>query len=291
VALVQNNLANLLSKKGEFAAAADLHSATLESRRRTLKDHPHVAYSLTQLALALTALGEPNRAQSLLEEALAMEDKLEPRQSSDVADTLVALGIVRAGKGEWTGSETNLQEALATRLKLFGENNPDVSDSLDALSVLSGVRGDLVESARSLKRALAITAKAQQANQLNVLPVLDHLSWVMGQLGDQKQATEFQAKANALRDSKGAYTETAWSEGWYLLAHLLCARKEFDKAEGLFKETAVYFQGHPASSATLRKRSFGKMVQFYEAWNRMSPSASLAAKTTEWKARLAELQK
>jgi tetratricopeptide (TPR) repeat protein len=291
LALVQNNLATLLSKKGEFAAAVDLHSAVLESRKKTLKEHPYVAYSMTQLAIALTALGELDRAQPLLEEALAMENKIEASQSSDVADTLTALGVVRAEKGDWAGAETNQQTALEIRLKLLGENNPDVSDSLDAVSLLSAVRGDLADSTKSLRRALAITVKAQQANQLNALPVLDHLAWVVAQQGDQAQATEFRAKANVLRDSNGAYTETAWSEGWYLLAHLLCARKEFDKAEPVFTHTAQYFQGHLASSATLRKRSLSQMVQFYEAWNQMSSSPGLEVKIAEWKTKLAELQK
>ena len=282
LAVVQNNLATLLSKKGEYAAAAEMYSATLEMRKKTLKEHPFVAYSMTQLAIALTANGELERAKGLLEEALAMEGKLLPRESEDVANTLAALGVVLAKKGDWLGAQTNQQEALAIRLKLLGSNNPDVTDSLDAISLLSIFRGDLGDAEQILKRALAIDDATPQGSHLNAVPVLEHLAWILEQKGDSTGSTAWREKAVTFRSLHGDYSETPWSEGIYDLAYILCAGNKFAQAESLLLRVAEHFQKSPGVSLSLRRRCNEQMVRFYEAWDKAEPNSGKKAKASEW---------
>lgn len=284
--VLQNNLATLLYKKGDLTAAARLHSANLETRKQVLKRHPDVAYSMTQLAVVLTAQGDLQSAETLLRDALAMEGELLPREHGNVADTLAALGTVLIKKGDLEGATTNHQEALAIRRKLLGTENADVADSLDAVALLHAARGDWGGAEGMLQAAVTTDRKTQGEDHPNVLYILAHLAWVLQNEGKLAAAESSRGESSALRSKHGDYSVRAWSESNYDLADVLQAQGKFPQAEPLLSETAEYLQQCAAVNAPLRRRGLERLVRFYEAWDRADPGAGKRDQTGDCKKKL-----
>ncbi|MCX6927405.1 MAG: tetratricopeptide repeat protein, partial [Verrucomicrobia bacterium] len=291
VSLLQANLATVLARKGELAAARELHEQTLTLRRRLFKgDHRNVEVSLTQLGLVLVEQGEIQAAEGYFKEALAMEERLHLGRHPDLADTLAGLGEVLAKKGDWTAAQEKHRQALDIRIEVLkGEANPDVVDSLDALGVLAIARDELEVAQATLLRAEQAAKKSEPADFPTIIAPLWHLGWVLEQLGEMTGAAQRRSEALAICSKHGVFGVWPMLLGIYDLTDVLEARGKFAEAEPLLLGAAAQVRGEGGIGATLKRSICVKLSRFYEAWDRAVPGAGKSAHALVWRQKLGEL--
>src|SRR4029453_17217971 len=78
-------------------------------------------------------LAEYDKAQQLLEQALASGTRVFGPEHAQVAETLDYLGVVLADRGDYGGAGQRLEQALAMRRKVLGPAHPEVAVTLAEL--------------------------------------------------------------------------------------------------------------------------------------------------------------
>ncbi len=291
VGVLQANLATMFARRGDLAAAQELHERTLALRRNLYKgDHPNVEISLTQLGLVLAARDDLTAAESRFQEALAMQERMNLGKHTDVADALAGLGIILTKKGDWAAAEEKNQQALAMRIEVLkGEENPDVVDSLDALAVIAIARGDFNQAERMLVRAITAAQKSHSPDYPAVIPALWRLGWILLQKDDQAGYAANNREALAISRKHGVYGAWPLLKGIYDLADVLKTQGKFSDAEPLLAEAATYVQKNLGDNAMLQRDAYQRLVRFYEAWDRSAPNSGKADQVAEWRKKLEAL--
>jgi tetratricopeptide (TPR) repeat protein len=127
-----------------------------EGRLRTqLRDDPLVrAKVLDTLGDLFRTLGAYDRAQPLLDEALALRERHLPADDPDLAVTLHHLGTLWCDRGELERAEPFFQRALEVRERRLGPDDPAVTDTLLHLGMLKTYADELDEAERLFTETL-----------------------------------------------------------------------------------------------------------------------------------------
>ena len=201
---------SLYTVAGVFLITARHREArtTLESclaiREKILgSDHPEVAITLNNLAIALQELGEYKQAVASYQRALAIEEKALGRDHPDLAISLNNLGVILVYMGEYEQAVASYQRALAIKEKAFGPDHPY------SMYPLAGLGRALVRAEKPraagpyLERALLTFEKAYG-------PDHPELAWPLLIIGEfhlarQKPAESVKALQRALALDDQAY--------------------------------------------------------------------------------------
>lgn len=156
--------------------------AGAERVRKQLGGQPELqAEMLTVIGRTYERLGASERAQPLLEEALALGRHAYGREHAQVAQSLNDLGTLRSNNGDPAGARPLLEEALAMRRRLLGPQHKDVAVTLVELGRVYSDEGRPERAEPLFREALAIRRA------------------VLGD-GDSETATSLGDLALALRD-------------------------------------------------------------------------------------------
>ena len=143
---------------------------------------------LTTMGRTYRRLAAFDRAQQLLEQALASGRQVLGDEHAQVAQTLDYLGVVLADKGDYRAAGQRLEEALAMRRKLLGPLHPDVAVTLAELGRVYQDQG-LNQRAEPLHReALDIRRKALGAGHRETAVSESDLASVLRLNGDLDRA-------------------------------------------------------------------------------------------------------
>ena len=123
--------------------------------RKELAGQPEMqVHMLTVIGRVYQRLGVDDKAQSLLEEALAI-GRHGPENEA-LAETLNDLGVLRRDKGDFRSSAQLLEQALSIRRRLLGSEHQDVAVTASELGRVSRNLGDAVRAERLTAEALRI---------------------------------------------------------------------------------------------------------------------------------------
>jgi serine/threonine-protein kinase len=103
---------------------------------------------LTVLGRIYRRLGAFDKAQSLLEQALASGNAAFDTEHADLAQTLHDLGVVLTDKGDYAAAAQRLEQALAMRRRLLGNEHADVAVTLSELGRVTRISGGISERNR-----------------------------------------------------------------------------------------------------------------------------------------------
>ena len=215
---------------------------------------------LTSMGRTYRRLAEYATAERLLEQALAIGERVYGPGDVRVALTLDYLGVVLADRGDYTGAGAQLERALAIRRKQLGPEHEDVAVTLAELGRVYQDEG-LNQRAEPLHReALAIRRKVLGNEHRETAVSLSDLASVLrlnGNLDDAetllKQCLELNRKT---RGEDHPNTSTTLHD----LALITAMRGENRSAETLFRrvlatERATLGDRHPVVATTLNALS------------------------------------
>lgn len=237
VALSLNELAVLLSAKGDKPAAEIVYREALALRRRLFGDkHLDVALSLNNLGVLLKDMGRYVEAEPLFREALSLRRELLGAEHPHVAITLNNLGTLLRSKGDYGEAEFLLREALELRRRVLGDEHLDTATSLNDLAWLLSDVGQFAAAEILQREALALRRKLLGNDHPVVATSLNNLAMSLQNLGNYSAAEPLHREALALRVRLlgNEHPDVAISAN--NLAMLLQAKGEYDEAETLLRQ-------------------------------------------------------
>jgi tetratricopeptide (TPR) repeat protein len=174
VAIVLNNLANVLSDAGDFAAARGVCEKALAIREKQLgREHADVASTLNNLGTIFRNLEEFDEALRVLRRSLAIEEKVKGPDHLDVARPLGNLALVLKDMGKPEEGIPYVERALRIREHSLPEGHPLVAQTLNNLARVRLAAGDLALARDAAERARSIFDKTLPAGHPS-LAVIRH---------------------------------------------------------------------------------------------------------------------
>ncbi len=231
------NLADLLERRGDYAAARQLHEESLPLIRDVHgTESRSYATTLNFLASIHEKLSEYERAEQLYLECLAIRRRVLPAPHAHLANVLNNLGGLYHVTSRTAEAERLHREALEMRLAMFDEDHPHVSSSRAALAALLFRGGRNEEALEEYHRVLAAFTRRLGAEHPDTLTVAVNAGYVLDALGDPGgQRDLVEPAVERFRELFGPdHPTTLWAAGQ--LARARRGLGELDDAATLYRE-------------------------------------------------------
>jgi len=202
VAEIASDLVTPLSRLGELDRAEAFARRALDLRRRLQGDHRDTATSLASLASILRMRKDLDGARALLEESLAMRERIFGAESLAVADTLRRLAEVEVAERDFTTAERLLLDSTAIWEKTLGPNRADLAENWVDLAKILPQMGRAAEARPLLEKAVAL--RVERLGRMHTLTrgARDQLATLLLDL------CEWAAAETILRDALALYEES-----------------------------------------------------------------------------------
>lgn len=166
---------------------------------------PAAAHLLNRTGTYLYERGQYAEAESLLQRALSMRERVLAPDSSDVAESLNDLGVVYRVRGEYRQAEACLLRALAIRQEVYGLMHTAVAESLTGLAWVYQCQGNHEQAEPFLLRALALREHHFGPVHYDVAESLNELAGCYHYQGKYEQAERlYQRTLSILKRVQGA---------------------------------------------------------------------------------------
>jgi serine/threonine protein kinase/Tfp pilus assembly protein PilF len=239
----------------------DVLDAGAEQVKKELATQPELqAGMLTVLGRIYRRLGLYDKAQPLLEQALASGNAAFHEDHVDVAQTLHDLGVVLADKGDYAFAAQRLEEALAMRRRLLGYDHADVAVTL---SELGRVYQDLGFNRRSeplQREALRIRRTVLGEDHRETAVSLSDLASVLRLNGDLAGAEALLTRCLEMNRKTRGEIHPNTSSTLHDLALIAAARHDNASAEAMLRRALdiarrTLGERHPVVATTLNSLS------------------------------------
>ncbi|MCA9682604.1 MAG: tetratricopeptide repeat protein, partial [Myxococcales bacterium] len=222
-------------------------------------DHPEVAISLTNIANALTAQGQHDKAEALARQALAIfESQLGPEHPytaashNNIGNSLLEQGRKLAwsrpelARPYFRQAEEHYQKAVRIREANLGTEHPSVALNLHNLGEAQRLLGEYKAAKDTFARSLEIKRENLGPDHPSVTMTMTGLGRVQLELGEREAALELLEQAAKQRsdrdDPPEAKAETSFALGRAVLANAPAEGPEHDAAEARAHALAVAAQ-------------------------------------------------
>ena len=222
---------------GEGPTVRGLLDAAAERGEKDLSGQPELQSEIfTVFGRVYRRLGVYDRAQRLLEQALASGRTVFGPESVRVAQTLNDLGALLAETGDYERAQECLEESLAMRRKLLGSEHADVAITLVELGRVYQDQGFNHRAEPLHREALAIRTKVLGADHRETAVSLSDLASVLRLNGDLAGAESLIKQSLAInRKTRGAAHPNT-GINLHDLGLIAAARGDFASAESLFHQ-------------------------------------------------------
>ncbi len=224
-------------KGGELSVRGllDAGAGRIESQ---LAGQPEVqAEMLTVMGRVYQRLGVLDKAQVLLEKALAIERRALGPEGGHVAETLNDLGVLLDEKGNFAAAAPLLEQALHLRRKLLGPEHRDVAVTLVELGRVYSDQGFDVRAEPLLREALAIRRKVLGEGDHETATSESELGLLLWRQGDLPQAESLFREALATDRKSAGEDSPDVASVLNNLALISMEKNDFAAAEPLLRES------------------------------------------------------
>jgi tetratricopeptide (TPR) repeat protein len=254
-------------------AAMDNAVRDIDSGR--FKDDPETEAELRDtIGVILCNNAKYDKARPLLEQALAMRERLFGGDALVVAASVTSLAEVHVQQGRYGEAEPLFERALTICEKARGPRHPDVAVCLNNLAVLYGTQGRLDRVEPLLERSLEIREKAYGPQHPDVANGLSNLAVLYAARGQPAKAEPLHARALEIRRKNLGPDHPDVANSLYNLGSVQRDQGRYAEAEPHFlKALAVYEKAlgpdHPLVATTLG--NLGALYQTQDQYARARP--------------------
>jgi CHAT domain-containing protein/Tfp pilus assembly protein PilF len=208
---------------GEVRAATENDRALQEARELYTKAY----YAIVG--------GKYDEAQSMLEKALEIREKIIGPDHPDIAFTLTLEANIAYYKGDLAKAETFFERAIAMLETTLGMECPQVATRLNNLASVYLTKGDFNKSELLHRRALQIREQTLPPDHPDIAQSLNNLANVYSDRGDFESADRLYRRAIAINEKILGPDHINLSYPLQNLAQNLMDQRELDQAEPLFQ--------------------------------------------------------
>jgi eukaryotic-like serine/threonine-protein kinase len=247
-------------QSGEPTVRALLDASATQVEKELVGQPELQVQLLTSMGRTYRRLAEYATSERLLEQALAIGERVYGPEDVRVALTLDYLGVVLADRGDYAGAGRQLERALAIRRKQLGSEHEDVAITLAELGRVYQDEG-LNQRAEPLHReALAIRRKVLGNEHRETAVSLSDLASVLRLNGNLDDAETLLNQCLELNRKTRGEDHPNTSTTLHDLALITAMRGENRSAETLFRrvlatERATLGDRHPVVATTLNALS------------------------------------
>ncbi len=234
---------------------------------RDLAGQPEVEATMRRtIGNAYQALGMPDSAEPQLRKALAIDRRLNPSPTLDLARDFRDLGAARLQRGDFTGASEYLGEAVAIRRSLDDTTSSEMATAMSDHSIALTRLGNLGGAERLLLNAIAISRRIFGESHPTYAGGLSNLAGIRNERGDLAGAEKY------LHESLAAYAKAGprefFERGIALLnlATILKWDGRFSQADSLLGEALTVVErtagpDHPAAGQIWLQRAYSHFLQ------------------------------
>lgn len=273
------------------APAADMKVLTVVDRgvqeARALDREPAIQAALFQtLGTVYQGMGNYERADPLLGQALDQRRRVLGPAHADVADSLVSLGLSKLDQAKFAEAERLIRDGLETGIRALPKTHPVVAKATAALGKVHEVQGAYARAIPILEESVRLYSATDQAaiERAGVMTELANAHFYAGHL-DEAEALNRQVldmdrqlrgsrhpnvaddllNLAAVQSSRGRYADAEQLDreavdilaAWYGTSHPQTASAMTILAQ------ALYFQGHLDEASGLLRQSLATQEQTY----------------------------
>jgi eukaryotic-like serine/threonine-protein kinase len=274
---IQELMLNLLTGGEEAAGPADdLRVISLIDRgvleADNLSAEPAVQVSMFRaLGGIYQRLGNLARAESLLQRTLERRRALYGADHAEVAESLVAMGLLRAAQAKMDEAEQLVREGLAMTKRHLAADDPAVARATMALGLVLEERGSYKDAIVTLEEAARLHSSRQPASA-DLAATLRELFNSQFYAGNFTTADEIGARVLAMSKRVSGERHALVAEDLINLGAVRYERGEYAEAERYYREALVITEGwygkdhyKTGSNLTMLGRSLHMQTRLDEA--------------------------
>ncbi len=187
--------------KRDTTVAEALGQLVNEIESGALKDDPETEAGLKEtVGIILQNNGRYAEAQPLLEQALAIRERLYTDGDERVAATLNSLAGLYSAQGRYAQAEPLFRRSLSMNEKLVGPDHPLVATGLNNLAELFRLQGQFTQAEPLYTRSLKIREKALGADHSDVAESLHNLAHLYSMQGQLAKAEPLLIRSVAIKE-------------------------------------------------------------------------------------------
>lgn len=221
--MLYQSLARAYSKTGEFdTAIVYADSALILFRKSYGNDHPLLSGYLRVKAILLADSGQSEEAKELLEECLALNQRLYGPTHENLGSVLSDLGTIASDQNDPVGAEAYFRQSLAVR----GEDGPPQGRAITK-SLLAGAvekQGRYDEAESLYMESLSLDRETYGNVHPYIADGLNNIGQMWEDLGETDKAMTYYEEALALVDS-GLHLQNRYISTSFLLKGRLLTRQ------------------------------------------------------------------
>jgi CHAT domain-containing protein len=252
------------------------------------EEHPRVAISIYNLANVYESQGRYTEAESLLRQALEMNQRLLGEQHPIIATNLNQLANVYESQGRYTEAESLIRQALELRKRLFGEEHPDVATSLHSLALVYKIQGKYDEAEPLYHQALEMYKHMLGEKHPYVATSMSSLALLYYDRGQYEEAESLFRQALDIEKSQLGKQHPNVATTLNDLALLYTRQGKYTEAEPLFHQALeirkkLFGEQHPQVAT-----SINNLALFYYHQEKYAEAETLYRQALEIRKKLFE---
>jgi eukaryotic-like serine/threonine-protein kinase len=154
------------------------------ARKKELADQPELVANVDEaLGGVYLKIGDYERAEELVLEALKVRAQVHGENAPEIAQTLNLLGLVYTVQSRWEQAEARHREALQIQQRHFGPTHVTTAQTMSTLGWVLAQQGKLGEAEHFFRDAIAHSRERDGSPHPNVPRVLTRLASVLIQQG------------------------------------------------------------------------------------------------------------
>jgi len=196
IALLQNSLALVLSRTGDYKGAKILlEKAVAANELNYGPEHLETAVNYSNLAIRLKDLGDYAGAKELLEKAVASYERNFGTEHPTTASSYSKLAAVLQDLGDYAGAKDLSEKAVASDERMFGPEHPKMAIRYSSLATVLQDLGDYAGAKELLEKAVAAAERNFGNEHPTTASNYSNLALVLQDLGDYTGAKALLEKA------------------------------------------------------------------------------------------------
>ncbi|MEM9462359.1 MAG: serine/threonine-protein kinase [Myxococcota bacterium] len=203
---VQLHHGKLLKEQGKYAEAEAEFRAALSLFERTLgPEHPQIATTHNNIAIALDLQGDHEHAEAEFRTALSGLDQALGSEHPIVATTRNNVGIALRSQGKNEEAEAEFRAALSLLERALGSEHPSIGMAHNNIGMALLARGEHEEAEVEFRAAVSLRQKVLGADHPDVAFSRSNVAVALGRQGKLEEAeVEYRAALVVMNEALGA---------------------------------------------------------------------------------------